>query len=141
LDRSKDIIISGGEVRVSFQTFNMQFYNNVKSRMLHLWPSSKVCDEELRGNRKIINLRIITELASHPDILEVSVVARQHVKWGERPMAFVVIHPDHVSKWKGRYREFEKDLEGHAKKRLPGFACPEWVEVVPELPVSLPTIL
>lgn len=96
LDRSKDIIISGGE--------------NASS------------------------LAIEQELASHPDILEVSVVARQHVKWGERPMAFVVIHPDHVSKWKGRYREFEKDLEGHAKKRLPGFACPEWVEVVPELP-------
>jgi len=51
-------------------------------------------------------------------------------------MAFVVLHPQHADKWKGRHRLFEKDLKEHAKERLPGFACPEWVEVVPELPVS-----
>lgn len=56
-------------------------------------------------------------------------------------MAFVVLHPDHVSKWKGRHREFDNELKAHAKQRLPGFACPEWVEVVPDLPVSLSTIL
>ena len=53
-------------------------------------------------------------------------------------MAFVVLYPDHVLHWKGRRLEFEKDLKAHAKERLPGFACPEWVEIVPELPVSLP---
>ena len=52
-------------------------------------------------------------------------------------MAFVVLHPDHVLKWRGRHLEFEKDLKAHAKERLPGFACPEWVEIVVELPVSL----
>ncbi|TFK30585.1 AMP-dependent synthetase and ligase [Coprinopsis marcescibilis] len=96
MDRSKDIIISGGE--------------NASS------------------------LAIEQELASHPHVLEVSVVARNHIKWGERPMAFVTLHPQHTSKWKGRHHEFEKDLKAHAKPRLPGFACPEWVEVVPELP-------
>lgn len=77
------------------------------------------------------------ELASHPHVLEVSVVARSHVKWGERPMAFVVLHSRHASQWKGRHHEFANDLKEHAKSRLPGFACPEWVEVVSELPVSL----
>ncbi|TFK41006.1 hypothetical protein BDQ12DRAFT_678730 [Crucibulum laeve] len=96
MDRSKDIIISGGE--------------NASS------------------------LAIEQELASHPHVLETSVVARSHPKWGERPMAFVILHPQHVSHWKGRHHEFEKDLKEHAKSRLPGFACPEWVEVVPELP-------
>ena len=75
------------------------------------------------------------ELASHPHVLEVSVVAREHSKWGERPMAFVILHPQHASHWHGRHHEFERDLKQHAKLRLPGFACPEWVEVVPELPV------
>jgi hypothetical protein len=83
-----------------------------------------------------INLRIVTELSSHPHILEVSVVSRKHAKWGERPMAFVILHPDYVLTWKERHVEFEKDLKAHAKQRLPGFACPEWVEVVSELPVS-----
>ncbi|PFH54617.1 hypothetical protein AMATHDRAFT_134062 [Amanita thiersii Skay4041] len=96
LDRSKDIIISGGE--------------NASS------------------------LAIEQELVTHPHVLEVCVVARQHSKWGERPMAFVTLHPQHVTRWAGRNHEFEKELKEHAKTRLPGFACPEWVEVVPELP-------
>ncbi|KAL4268126.1 Acetyl-CoA synthetase-like protein [Pleurotus pulmonarius] len=96
MDRSKDIIISGGE--------------NASS------------------------LAIEQELASHPHVLEVSVVARSHPKWGERPMAFVILHPQHAEKWAGRHAEFERDLKEHAKQRLPGFACPEWVEVVPDLP-------
>lgn len=79
---------------------------------------------------------LFPELASHPHILEVSVVAREHKKWGERPMAFVILHPQHASKWKGRHGDFARDLKAHAKRRLPGFACPEWVEIVPELPVS-----
>ncbi|OJT03517.1 hypothetical protein TRAPUB_5796 [Trametes pubescens] len=95
-DRSKDIIISGGE--------------NASS------------------------LAIEQELASHPDVLEVSVVARAHAKWGERPMAFVILHPQKAAKWKGRHAEFEQDLKKHARSRLPGFACPEWVSVVDELP-------
>ena len=78
----------------------------------------------------------LLELASHPDVLEVTVVARHHVKWGERPMAFVVLHPQVVSSWKGRHNDFAKELKAHAKERLPGFACPEWVKVVQELPVS-----
>jgi len=35
------------------------------------------------------------------------------------------------------HAEFEKDLKDHAKGRLPGFARPEWVEIVGVLPVSL----
>ena len=58
------------------------------------------------------------------------------MKWGERPMAFVILHPQHVARWSGRHHEFAEELKEHAKSRLPGFACPEWVEVVPELPVS-----
>ncbi|KAH9846084.1 acetyl-CoA synthetase-like protein [Lenzites betulinus] len=95
-DRSKDIIISGGE--------------NASS------------------------LAIEQELASHPDVLEVSVVARAHEKWGERPMAFVILHPQKAARWTGRHAEFEENLKKHARSRLPGFACPEWVSVVDELP-------
>ena len=51
-------------------------------------------------------------------------------------MAFIVLHPEHALKWKGRYAEFEKELKDHAKSRLPGFARPEWVEIVRVLPVS-----
>ncbi|THG99460.1 hypothetical protein EW026_g2887 [Hermanssonia centrifuga] len=95
-DRSKDIIISGGE--------------NASS------------------------LAIEQELATHPDILEVSVIARPHLKWGERAMAFVILRNQATARWAGRHNNFEVELKTHAKSRLPGFACPEWVQVVDELP-------
>ncbi|KAF8621803.1 hypothetical protein AX15_007479 [Amanita polypyramis BW_CC] len=95
-DRSKDIIISGGE------------------------NASSIAIEQ--------------ELVTHPHVLEAAVVPRQHAKWGERPMAFVTLRPEHAHLWKGRHHEFELDLKKHAKTRLPGFACPEWVVIVPELP-------
>ncbi|KAJ7655017.1 hypothetical protein DFH06DRAFT_487897 [Mycena polygramma] len=96
VDRSKDIIISGGE--------------NASS------------------------LAIEQELSSHPDVLEASVVARNHVKWGERPHAFIILKSDSVPQWKGRHDVFGEELKVYAKGRLPGFACPEWVQVVVELP-------
>jgi len=62
------------------------------------------------------------------------VVARTHEKWGERPMAFVVLHNHCAPDWEGRHDEFAADLKKHAKERLPGFACPEWVIITAELP-------
>jgi acyl-coenzyme A synthetase/AMP-(fatty) acid ligase len=76
----------------------------------------------------------LIELASHPDVLEVTVIARAHPKWGERAMAFVILRPQAVSRWAGKDVEFEADLKKHARGRLPGFACPEWVKMVEELP-------
>jgi len=51
-------------------------------------------------------------------------------------MAFVTLHPTKASKWENKLKEFQVDLKAHARKRLPGFATPEWVAIVPELPVS-----
>lgn len=51
-------------------------------------------------------------------------------------MAFVVLRPQYADLWSGRDREFSKELKEYAQARLPGFACPEWVQVVRELPVS-----
>jgi len=92
-DRSKDIIISGGE--------------NASS------------------------LAIESALAEHPDVHEVAVVARKHEHYGERAHAFVILKPGtDESKRDG----FENELKSHSKGRLAGFARPEWVEVVDELP-------
>ena len=52
-------------------------------------------------------------------------------------MAFVILTPAAEKEYAGRHREFEADLRAFAKTRLPGFARPEWVQVVDELPVSI----
>jgi acyl-CoA synthetase (AMP-forming)/AMP-acid ligase II len=99
--------------------------------MLQVWPLSRVRKACIFYSY----LKASVELASHPHVLEVSVIARKHLKWGERPMAFVTLHPQHAHVWAGRHHKFGEDLKEHAKSRLPGFARPEWVEVLPELPV------
>jgi len=78
---------------------------------------------------------VITELASHPDVFEVSVVGREHPMWGERPMAYVILHAKSALRWAGKHAEFSSLLKAHARQRLSGFATPEWVVVVEELPV------
>lgn len=49
-------------------------------------------------------------------------------------MAFVVLHFDSAKKYEEDVIKFVESLGKHAKERLPGFARPEWVEVVEELP-------
>ena len=80
-------------------------------------------------------LLVTTELASHADVLEVSVVGREHPTWGERPMAYVILHTESARRWAGKHAEFSSVLKAHARQRLSGFATPEWVVIVKELPV------
>ena len=49
-------------------------------------------------------------------------------------MAFVILQTEAVQKWKERETDFAKELIQFVKGKLPGFACPEWVECVSELP-------
>jgi acyl-coenzyme A synthetase/AMP-(fatty) acid ligase len=51
-------------------------------------------------------------------------------------MAFVLLRPEHAPKWKDNHDGFATELIRHARTLLPGFACPEWVQIVDELPVS-----
>ena len=106
-----------------------------RSRTRLVWRSNKVHEScylpELDTHDKFY-----AELAAHTDVLEASVVARPHPRWGERAMAFIILKKDAAQKWQGKHEEFAVELKKHARSRLPGFACPEWVQVVEELPVS-----
>ena len=68
--------------------------------------------------------------------MEVAVVARSHEKWGERPLAFVVLNQQGAKKWANSHQEFETTLKKWVKGKLPGFAVPEWVNICKDLPVS-----
>ena len=49
-------------------------------------------------------------------------------------MAFVILNPQCERMWKDKEEAFEEELKLFARGRLPGFACPEWVAIVEELP-------
>jgi acyl-CoA synthetase (AMP-forming)/AMP-acid ligase II len=67
-------------------------------------------------------------LSTHPDILEVSVVAIPDEKWGERPQAFVT-----TKKGKSLKGEDIIDWAKH-KSTISKFMVPAKVEVLDELP-------
>ena len=49
--------------------------------------------------------------------------------------AYVILHTESAQRWAGKHAEFSTALKAHARQRLPGFATPEWVVIVEELPV------
>jgi acyl-coenzyme A synthetase/AMP-(fatty) acid ligase len=77
-----------------------------------------------------------SEISLHPDVSEVAVVARPHEKWGERPMAFVVIKEVSKARCKADPLGLEKSIKLHVRKSLAGLAVPEWIEFVEDLPKS-----
>lgn len=112
-------------------------------------------DIVISGGENVSSLFVESQLTTHPDILEVAVVARASEKWGERPHAFVVLkgqffinYPQMLqqskflmlafpftffflltfldsAKWHGKHEEFEKNVKAHSRGKMPGFAIPE----------------
>ncbi|XP_049395261.1 trans-cinnamate:CoA ligase, peroxisomal-like [Solanum stenotomum] len=87
-DRSKDVIISGGE--------------------------------------NISSIEVENVIMKHKNVVEASVVAMPHPKWGESPCAFVILTKNSQIK--------EVDIIGHCRSNLPGFMVPKKVKFVEELP-------
>lgn len=87
-DRSKDIIISGGE--------------------------------------NISSVEIETALYAHPAVLECSVVAAPDDRWGEIPVAIVVLKPGMTAG--------AEELEEHCRNSLAGFKIPRRIEFREQLP-------
>ena len=67
-------------------------------------------------------------LATHPDILEVGVVAVADSHWGERPKAFITVQPG-KSLQGTDVIEWAKHVSGISR-----FMVPREVEVIAELP-------
>jgi len=57
---------------------------------------------------------------------EVAVVPAPHPRWGERPVAYVVLRP-------GQEAE-PRELDAHVRARLAGFKAPDAYEFRAELP-------
>ena len=60
-------------------------------------------------------IEIETVLASHPAVQEVSVVGVADARWGEVPVAFVVLRSGHA---------LPGDLDGWCRRSLAGFKVP-----------------
>ncbi|KAJ9295884.1 putative AMP-binding enzyme [Paecilomyces variotii] len=82
----------------------------------------------ISGGENISSVALESMLATHPDILEVGVVAVADAHWGERPKAFITVIDGKDLKGEDVI-EWAKHVSGISK-----FMVPREVEVVPELP-------
>ncbi len=80
----------------------------------------------ISGGENIYPLEVEQALARHPAVVEVAVVGAPDPRWGEAPVAFVVLHA-------GR-RLAAEALREHCAARLVRYKCPREIAFLPELP-------
>ena len=88
--------------------------------------TDRIKDLVKSGGEWISSIDLENALVSHPAVQEAAVIAIPHPKWGERPLAVVVVKP-------GRSVTREA-LSAHIAPRLAKFACPDDYVFVPEIP-------
>ncbi|MFL5343427.1 MAG: o-succinylbenzoate--CoA ligase [Hyalangium sp.] len=76
---------------------------------------SRRTDLILRGGENLYPMEIETVIASHPAVQEVAVVGVADARWGEVPVAFVVLRSGHA---------FPEDLDTWCRRSLAGFKLP-----------------
>lgn len=79
------------------------------------------------GGEWISSVNLENTLMTHPKVREAAVIATQNEKWGERPLALVVISPDPPP-------ATEKDLSEFLADKLPKFWLPDNILFLDELP-------
>ena len=80
----------------------------------------------ISGGENISSTEVEGVLYKHPDVLEVAVIAVPDEKWGEVPMAIIVLQPN-VNVTEGEIIEYCRDNMAH-------FKAPKVIEFVDALP-------
>jgi fatty-acyl-CoA synthase len=80
----------------------------------------------IRGGENISSVEIENAFASHPAVLEVAVVATPDDRWGEVPVALVVLKPDAAAT--------AQELRTHVRAQLADFKVPRQIEFRDSLP-------
>jgi fatty-acyl-CoA synthase len=77
------------------------------------------------GGEWISSVELEAAIATHPDVEQVAVVAREHPRWVERPVAFVVLRPDAVDQ-----------LREHLSRRVASWWMPDDFIVLDAIPLT-----
>lgn len=80
----------------------------------------------ISGGENISSIEIEGILHSHPAVSDAAVIGVPDERWGERPVAYVVVHEEVSS----------EALRAHCRAALAGFKVPDAFHVIDELPRS-----
>jgi fatty-acyl-CoA synthase len=105
-----------------FRTGDLAVWDSVGN--IHIVDRKK--DVIISGGENISSPEVEDVLYRHPAILECAVIGVPHEKWGETPLAVVVLRPDH--------RLTEAEIVAYCREHLAHFKCPTGAEVVGALP-------
>lgn len=83
------------------------------------------------GGEWISSVDLENFLMTHPAVAEASVIGIPHPKWGERPLAFVVLKPEYKDKDKNTLKE---ELKNHLLKRFSKWQLPDDIIFIEEIP-------
>jgi fatty-acyl-CoA synthase len=98
----------------------------------YIWVVDRKKDMIISGGENIYCAEVENALAAHPDIVEVAVVGRAHSKWGQVPLAVVVLRTSPGVT--DRPSLEPADLNDFLTARLARYKHPKAVEVVDVLP-------
>jgi fatty-acyl-CoA synthase len=85
------------------------------------------------GGEWISSLELESFVSQHPAVLEVAVIGVPHEKWGERPVALVVLRPGHEET--GLQEGIQAFLNQFVEAgNLSKWAVPDQIRIVNEIP-------
>ncbi|MEU8664743.1 AMP-binding enzyme, partial [Actinoplanes philippinensis] len=80
------------------------------------------------GGEWISSVELEAAIATHPDVEQVAVVAREHPRWVERPVAFVVLRADSDTK--------ADQLREHLSRRIASWWMPDDFILLDAIPLT-----
>ncbi len=92
----------------------------------YLYIVDRLKDMIVSGGENIASSEVERVLYEHEAVLEAAVVGRPDEKWGEVPVAYVVVHPTAVAT--------SEELVEHCRRNLARFKVPKDVTIIDALP-------
>lgn len=92
--------------------------------------SARVDDVILSGGENLDPAEIERVLTAHPGVIAAAVVAAPDARWGQRPVAWVVLADPAAS----ATSPTERELDGWCRERIASFKCPAryvWTDALP----------
>ena len=84
------------------------------------------------GGEWISSLEVETIMSLHPSVADIAVIAIPDARWGERPMALIVLKPDHQDTKAEDIIAIAQ--QAYERGHLPKYGIPQDVKFIAELP-------